>query len=263
VSTAQRNGAACAAIAAVFDVQPTPFAGRLTRAVGLILISQGGTLSTDFTSTSRRLGLYAAIATALLIVAYAITLSIGLASLKSPHDQIGEPMFTMLEILIIAMMPAMVAVMVAVHAWAPAKVKSLSLIAVIFMSLVAALTCTLHFTVLTISHQPVFAEQPWASLFFSFTWPSLAYAIDITAWDIFFPISILFAAMVFSGSRLANWVRWTMVVSGILSFAGLLGVAYSNMQLRNIGIVGYVGIFLVADVLLVFLFQEQEAYEAF
>jgi hypothetical protein len=219
-------------------------------------------MSTDFTSTARRLGLYSTIATALLIIAYAVTLSIGLASLKSPQEPIGEPMFSILEILIIAMMPAMVAVMAAVHAWAPVRLKSLSFVAVIFMALVAGVTCCLHFAIFTVSHQPVFAEQSWAPLFFNFTWPSLAYAIDITAWDIFFPISILFAAMVFSGSRLANWVRWTMVVSGILSFAGLLGVAYANMQLRNIGIVGYVGVFLVADVMLVFLFRQQEAHEA-
>jgi hypothetical protein len=221
---------------------------------------KGEEMSDEFTLVARRLGVYASIVTALLFVAYAVTLTIGLASLKSPEDPIGDPMFSILEILMIAVMPAMVAVMVAVHAWAPARLKSLSLIAVIFMGLVAALTCVLQFTIFIVRHQPVFAEQSWAPLLFSYSWPSVAYAVDIAAWDIFFPISILFAAMVFTGSRLANWVRWTMVASGVLSFAGLLGVAYSNMQLRNIGIVGYVGVFLVADVLLVFLFQRQPAY---
>jgi hypothetical protein len=219
-------------------------------------------MSSEFTSVARRLGLYSSIATALLMVAYAVTLTIGLALLKSPSDPIADPMFSILEILIIAMMPAMVAVMVAIHAWAPPQVKSLSLIAVIFMGLVAALTCVLHFTVFTMSRQPAFAGQSWAHLFFSFTWPSLAYAVDITAWDIFFPVSMLFAALVFTGSRLANWIRWTMLASGILSLAGLLGVAFANMQLRNIGIVGYVGVFLVADVMLIILFQRQQANTA-
>jgi hypothetical protein len=218
-------------------------------------------VSTDFTSVSRRLGLYSAIATALLIVAYAVTLLVGLVLLKSPQDPIGEPMFSILEILIITMMPAMVALMVAVHAWAPARLKPLSLVAIVFMGLVAGITCSLHFAIIAVSHQPEFAEQAWAPLLFGFKWPSLAYALDITAWDIFFPISILFAAMVFSGSRLANWIRATMIVSGILSFAGLLGVVYADMQLRDIGIVGYVGVFLVADVMLAFLFYRQEVYE--
>jgi hypothetical protein len=43
------------------------------------------------------------------------------------------------------MMPAMVALMVAVHAWAPAQVKTLSLTAVVFMGLLAGVTCMVHF----------------------------------------------------------------------------------------------------------------------
>ncbi len=54
----------------------------------------------------------------MLIVAYAAVLVIGLLSLESPNDQIGDPMFTILELLILTMMPALVALMVAVHAWA-------------------------------------------------------------------------------------------------------------------------------------------------
>jgi hypothetical protein len=212
-------------------------------------------MSTEFTPTARRFGLYSAIVTALLIVAYAATLVIGLMSLKSPDDPIGDPMFSILEILIIAMMPAMVALMVAVHSWAPTRLKSLSLVAVVFMGLLAGVTCTLHFIIFTVSHQPAFAGQSWGPLFFAFKWPSVAYAVDITAWDIFFPLSVLFAAFVFSGSRLAEWVRWSMIVSGVLAFAGLTGVAFANMQLRNIGIVGYVGVFLVSVVLLAFFFQ--------
>jgi hypothetical protein len=36
-------------------------------------------------------------------------------------------MFTILEVLIIVMMPAMVALMVVVHAWAPWPIKALSM----------------------------------------------------------------------------------------------------------------------------------------
>jgi hypothetical protein len=56
---------------------------------------------------------------------------------KSPAEPIGDPLFTILEVLIIVMMPAMVALMVAVHAWAPTRVKSLSLTAVVFMGVLA------------------------------------------------------------------------------------------------------------------------------
>ena len=208
----------------------------------------------EFTATARRFGIFSGAATVILLVAYAVTLTVGLASLESPQEPIGQPMITMLEILIISMMPAMVALMVAVHAWAPMHAKTFSLTSLIFMGLLAGVTCSLHFMILTLSHQPEFSGQLWQPLVFSFNWPSVAYALDIVGWDVFFALSMLFAAPVFSGSRLATWIRWLMIASGVLSLAGLSGVVVGDMQVRNIGIVGYVGVFLVVAVLLTVFF---------
>lgn len=113
----------------------------------------------------------------------------------------------------------------------------------------------LHFTILTLSRQPEFAQLESAPLLLSFNWPSLAYALDILAWDVFFPLSVLSAALVFKGSKVANWTAVLLVVSGVLALAGLSGVALNDMQFRNIGIVGYVGVFPIAAVLLATLFQ--------
>jgi hypothetical protein len=107
---------------------------------------------------------------------------------------------------------------------------------------------------LTLSRQTAFAGQSWLPLFLSFKWPSVAYALDILAWDFFFPLSMFFAASVFGGSRLAASIRVLMIVSGVLALAGLSGVVASDMQLRNIGIVGYVGVFLIVAALLAVLF---------
>ena len=219
-------------------------------------------MSMDFTPTARRLGFFSAVATAILLVAYAITLVIGLASLKSPDDPIGNPWFTLLEVEIIVMMPAIVALFVAVHAWTPARAKTLSLSSVVFMGVLAGITCSLHFVVLTLSRQAEFGDQPWLPLFMSFEWPSVVYALDILAWDIFFAVAILFAAPVFSGSRLAAWIRGLMIASGVLSLAGLSGVVLGSMQWRNIGIVGYVPVFLVVVVLLAILFHRTAPQEA-
>ena len=94
-------------------------------------------------------------------MAHAVTLAIGFMSLKSPEEPIGDPMFSILEVLIIVMMPVMVALMVAVHAWAPSHAKSLSLIAVMFMSLLASVTCGLHFVIVAVSRQAAFAYHAW------------------------------------------------------------------------------------------------------
>ena len=195
-------------------------------------------------------------------VAYAVTLAMGLASLDSPQEPIGDPMFTILEVLIITMMPAMVALMVVVHAWAPMHAKTLSLTSLVFMGILAGLTCSVHFVTLTLSRQPEFAGQPWLPLVLSFNWPSVVYALDILGWDVFFPLSMLFAAPVFWGSRLAAWIRVLMTASGVLALAGLSGVVVGDMQLRNIGIVGYVGVFLVVTALLAVLFYRATPLEA-
>ena len=214
-----------------------------------------------FTATARSLGIFSAAATVILLVAYAVTLTVGLLALKSPEQPIGEPMFTISEVLIISMMPAMVTLMVAVHAWAPMHVKTLSLLSVIFMGLLAGLTSTVHFVILTLSRQPEFSGQSWLPLALSFNWPSVVYALDILAWDVFFPLSMLFAAPVFWGSRLARWIRVLMIASGVLALAGLSGVVADDMQLRNIGIVGYVGVFLIVAALLAVLFSRATPLE--
>jgi len=215
-----------------------------------------------FTATARRLGVFSAAATVILLVAYAVSLAVGLLSLESPQQPIGDPMFTILEVLIIIMMPAMVALMVAVHAWAPMHAKTLSLTSLVFMGLLAGLTCSVHFCILTLSRQHEFTGQSWLPLVFSFEWPSVAYALDILAWDVFFALSMLFAAPAFCGSRLAAWIRVLMIASGVLALAGLSGVVVGDMQLRNIGIVGYVGVVLVVAALLAVLFYRATPLEA-
>jgi hypothetical protein len=215
-----------------------------------------------FTATARSLGIFSAAVTVILLVAYTVTLTVGLASLESPDQPIGDPMFTILEVLIILMMPAMVALMVVVHAWAPVHARTLTLTSLVFMGMLAGVTCVVHFCVLTLSRQPEFAGWPWEPLVFPFAWPSVVYALDILAWDVFFPLSMLFAAPAIRGTRLATWVRVLMIASGVLSLAGLSGVVTGNMQLRNIGIVGYVGVFLFVAALLAILFYRTTPKEA-
>jgi hypothetical protein len=208
----------------------------------------------QFSATARRLGILSAGTVVVLTVAYAITLGLGLASLNSPNEAIGDPMFSIMEILIIALMPAMVTLMVAVHEWAPPDAKSLSLTSLLFMSILACVTTTLHFTILTLSRDAAFAQQPWARLIFSFEWPSVAYAVDIVAWDFFFALSMLFAAPIFRGTPLRTSIRLLMGLSGALALAGLSGVLLGDMRFRNIGIAGYVGIFPVVTALLARMF---------
>jgi hypothetical protein len=207
-----------------------------------------------FTPQHRTLGRIAAWGTFFLLIVYAVTTVLGLLSLKSPLDPIGDPYFTLMELLIVLIAPLLVVSMIVVHAYAAPEAKAYSLTALAFMILLAGITSSVHFVVLTVSRQIEAAGLTEAPLLFSFNWPSVAYTLDILAWDIFFALAMLFAAPVFKRGRLETTLRLLMIVSGVLSLVGLVGVPLANMQVRNIGIIGYAGVSLGVFLLLGILF---------
>jgi hypothetical protein len=190
----------------------------------------------------------------LLTSVYASTLVAGLLSLRAPGQPIGDPYFSVLEILIILIAPLIVALMGAVHAWAPMEARASTLLAMVFAALLAGVTCSVHAVILLVGRHAASSGIAGVPLFFSFTWPSVPYALDILAWDVFFPLAVFFAAPAFRGDGLASWIRALLVLSGVLALAGLGGVATGDMRVRNIGIVGYVGVFPVAATLMAVLF---------
>ena len=208
----------------------------------------------DFTPQHRVIGRAAAWTVFFLGVVYLVTTVIGFLSLKSPEDPIGDPFVSIMEMLIIPLALLYVVNMVVVHAYAHPKVKAYSLTALCFMILMAAITSSVHFIILTVGHQIEVTGLPWAPLFFSWKWPSVVYALDILAWDWFFALSLLFAAPVFKVSRLEVAVRILMIVSGILSLAGLIGVPLADMQVRNIGVIGYAVVAPIAFLLVGIIF---------
>ncbi|RXA20576.1 hypothetical protein EQO05_05525 [Methanosarcina sp. MSH10X1] len=211
-------------------------------------------LHEGFTGQHRTIGRIASFAASSLLLTYGITLVFGFLSLRSPSDPIGDPYFSILELLIIVTAPLMVIVMVAVHAYASPDTKIYSLASLAFMTIMAGITCSVHFVILTVSRQVEAAGFPWGSLFFSFRWLSVVYTLDILAWDFFFALSMLFAAPVFKIGRLEKIVRILMILSGVLSLAGLIGVPLANMNLRNIGILGYAGVSIVLFLVLGIVF---------
>lgn len=196
---------------------------------------------------------------ALLCIVYAFALGIGLLTIPSPDQPIQNPWFTVMEVLILFIAPAMVVFTVGLHSWALAERKSLSLLSVIFMSMCALVTCCVHFAVLTLSREPAFTAATWATLVFAFEWPSAVYAMDILAWDIFFPLAALCAAGAVHGVGLAGHARNLLFGSAALAFVGLVGIPTDNMNIRNIGIIGYVVLFPIAAVMLATVFKRQAA----
>ncbi len=217
-----------------------------------------------FTKPYRTLGRAAALAVFVLIVTYAVATTLGFLSLKSPQDPIGDPYFTMMELLILLLVAPLIISMMAVHAYAAPGAKPYSLIALAFMVLMGTITSGVHFTVLTVSRQIEAAGFTEAPFLFSFAWPSVAYTLDILAWDWFFALSMLFAVPVFRGRGLETTLRYLLIVSGVLSLIGLLGVPLAILHagywntVRNIGIVGYALVAPVAFLLVAIVFGRAE-----
>ncbi len=163
----------------------------------------------------------------------------GFQSLKSPDEPIRDPYFTMMELLTIILALLMSINMIVIHIHASAKYKLHTLFALCSMIIMAGITTSVHFVVLTMNHQLETATMREWTLFFSFKWPSVAYILDILAWDLFFSLSFLCAAPIFNNGKMEKTIRTLMLISGILSLIGIIGVPLGNMQIRNIGIIGY------------------------
>ncbi len=218
--------------------------------------------SGSFTKKDRIRGKIAALSLFFLGITYIVVLIMGLLSLNSKLEPIQDPFFSIMEILIIVMAPVMVVLMVEVHAYACNDVKTLSLTALVFMCFAACITSSVHFLVLSVSRQiESITALAWLPYIFSFKWPSVIYALDILAWDLFFGLSMLFAAPVFRGDRLQTAVRICLQASGILSLAGLIGPMVGDMQIRMIGVVGFAGVFPVACLLLAKVFDRADGQE--
>ena len=168
-------------------------------------------------------------------IIYALITTIGLITINLPGEPIGQPYFTAMELLILVIAPLMAVTMAGIYYCAGARNKVLSLAATGCMFIMAGITCCVHFLILTF-YGNVTAAYKWV---FLFRWPSVVYVLDIVAWDWFFPLAMFFGAPLYRGGRLENTIRWLMITAGLLSLAGLLGMPTGNMQLRNIGIIGY------------------------
>jgi hypothetical protein len=203
-------------------------------------------MQTQWTSTDRLLGKRACYAQFAISVAYVPTMAAGVVAVGGFAPPIRDPYQAIMELLIFPSAVALVIAFAAMHAYAPASKKTLSLSALVLVALMAGITVCVHFIVLTVGRQANETTLPGFKMLFSWTWPSMIYALDIAAWDFFLGVALLLAAAVFSGSRLAQWVRRVLTVSGLLCLGGLLGAVLGNMNVRNIGVLGYALVLPVA-----------------
>jgi len=198
-----------------------------------------GSRLTEWTSTDRLAGRYSCYVFFGLALVYVPTMVAGFIAVGGLSAPIRDPYLGFMEVLILLLTVAIVVAFAALHAYAPASKKTLSLSALVLVALMAGITICVHFVLLTVGRQADETTLPGFKMLFTWTWPSMIYALDIAAWDFCLGVALILAAPVFSGSRPADRVRRGLIVSGVLCLGGLLGAVVGNMNVRNIGVVGY------------------------
>jgi hypothetical protein len=199
-------------------------------------------------SLVNRIGYLSSIGLFVVGVAYVVVVAFGISQ-AGFDDPIVDPTLAVMEALTLLSAPIIVALSASIYETASRDRKVFGAMALVFSGVMAGLTSAVHFVALTAGRQTDFAVLEW---------PSTLYAVELLAWDVFLGLSLLCAALVFVGSGVRAFARWSLVVAGTLSLVGAIGPIVGDMALQRIGILGYgVGLPIVALILCRF-FQRGE-----
>lgn len=218
----------------------------------------------SWTPTDRQIGRWSAIA---VVVIAALYIATGTVWLVSNIDSVtvltlapSEPYLTIMEILMLLLNPALIALFAAIHAYAPPDKKTCSLAAFGFVILLVAITGVVHFVQLTVVRR---AASPTVAEVFAF-YPSgegrhtAMFAAEMLGWDFFFGFAMLFAAPIFKGDKLQTAIRVGLILGGLLCLIGFSGPALGDMRLQLPAIIGYAFVFPSVCLLLAMLFARSD-----
>jgi hypothetical protein len=194
---------------------------------------------TAWTATDRTLGRWACYVFFALSLAYVPAMGAGFLANGNISEPIRDPYLAIMELVILPLAITLVVVLAAVHTHAGPAGKTLSLAALALGTLAGGITICVHLVLLTVGRDATQTTLPGYDLMLSWTWPSVIYALDVAAWDLFLGAALVLAGLSFSGPGPSALVRRGLLLSGALCLAGLLGAALGDMHVRNIGIVGY------------------------
>lgn len=194
---------------------------------------------TTWTATDRRVGRAACQVTFLLNLAYVPAMLAGFLANGGFDKPVADPYLAIMELLIMLLAVPLVMDFACVHTYAAPGRKSLALAALALVALTSGITVCVHLVLLTVGRQTDASTLPGYDRLFSWNWPSVVFALDITSWDFCLGSALLLAAWVFTGPGLPTIVRRGLQLSGALCLFGLVGAATNDMGVRDIGIVGY------------------------
>lgn len=177
----------------------------------------------SFGITEVRLGFWSASFSATFAVMYIAAEMAHLSGLLGPHDSPESLVVRMTPSLLLAM--AFVMLMVTIHACASKQHKIWAHIALVFAVIYAVLVSIVYFVELTVVVPRTMQGEADQVALLEFGFGTFMFAIDILGY-FFMSLATLFAAPVFDGRGLERWIRWALVVNGVLAPAIALQIIY-------------------------------------
>ena len=165
-----------------------------------------------------RLGFSSAVLTAVFTMLFPVGGILGMLGLLPPPWDIVIPIGASL-----LLAPSFVVMMVSVHYAAPDEKKIWSHIGIAFAVLYAALISIVYVTWLFVVEPHVLRGEANQVALLLFAPGSFLQMVDGLGYT-FMGVALFFAAPVFAGKRLDNWIRWLCLLSGpgaVLVFTGM------------------------------------------
>ncbi len=197
---------------------------------------------------ARRVGRLSSVGLAFVGVVYGFVVVLGIIVVGF-DDPIVDPILAVMEALTLLSAPLVVILMASICVTAPHERKVFGVIALSFGIIMAGLTSAVHFVALTAGRQIGY---------FALEWPSIPYAVELLAWDLFLGLSLLFAAFAFPRGGIQTVVRWSLSIAGGLALVGTIGPLLGDMTLQRIGILGYGVALPIACIVLARFFGSQK-----
>jgi hypothetical protein len=85
---------------------------------------------------------------------------------------------------------------------------------------------------------------------------SIMYAMEHLSWSLFYGLATIFMALAIEGGKIETWIRWLLIVGGVMSILYLPGILIDNQALVDLGYYA-AGVFLpITTILLAIRFRK-------
>jgi uncharacterized membrane protein len=208
-------------------------------------------------SLSRKVGLFMAGSSTFFGFLYLLGLGVNLFTSASFYPS-GSDVKYISAVVAILWNLALVALFATLRREAEPSRAILAELALVFAILVCATSCTSWFLGMTAYPRFALTVDPGtAAMLDPYNPSSLSYALEHLGWGLFFGLTTVLAGLALEPRSTSNWLRWSLVVTGILSLGHFLGVLISNDAIAVLGFVSWGVALPISSALLAAMFRRK------